>query len=74
MAARDNWNSRVLLCTSRAQVLETKYVSHYAFVMYGKAGRPVGGGKPAEGEGGEGGGNRGGGGKGTRTDHTTNLQ
>jgi hypothetical protein len=42
--------------------------------MYGKAGRPVGGGKPAEGEGGEGGGNRGGGGKGTRTNHTTIQQ
>jgi len=33
----------------------TKYVSYYAFVTYGKTGRPVGEGEPAE-EGREGGG------------------
>jgi len=35
----------------------TKYVSYYAFVTYGKTGRPVGEGEPAE-EGREGGGNQ----------------
>jgi len=35
----------------------TKYVPYYAFVTYGKTGRPVGEGEPAE-EGREGGGNQ----------------
>jgi hypothetical protein len=40
-AARDSWNSSELLCTSRAQVLATKNVSNYAFIMYATARRPV---------------------------------